>query len=132
MGPVRGGLILTFIASSAMAEVCDKERPFWDRTSGPASMFDELIALSLNPPSMVLLGLSIITFALKLRALQWALAPLWLLAAVVAVANYYGPILDDVRWEAIGEGCIGSPLLFVGLAIAICATLIHGARRLRN
>ncbi|WP_247744368.1 hypothetical protein [Ruegeria sp. R14_0] len=95
-------------------------------------MVDELVALTVTPLGLVILALSVVAFKTRRRILKWATAAFWFLASITVAANYYGPVLDDVRWEAMREGCIGSPLLFVGLAIAICATLIHGALRPRN
>jgi hypothetical protein len=95
-------------------------------------MLDEFVALALNPLIVVLVSLSLIAITGNRRVIKWVIAALWFLAAIVVSGDYYGPVLDDVRWEAMREGCIGSPLLFLGLAIAICATLIHGALRPRN
>lgn len=131
MGPVRGGLILSLLASSTMAEVCDKERPRWDPASGPASMLDEFFALILNPFVLGMLCLTAVAILSKWRIPKWILAVVWLSLSILIGIDHYGPVLNDVRWFAMQEGCIGSPLLFIALAIAICAKLIHGALRPR-
>lgn len=95
-------------------------------------MFDELMTLAFNPIILVLLGLTAVAIISKRRVIKWVTAALWIVITLAIGIDYYGPILDDIRWEAIREGCIGSPLLFLGLAIAICAALIHGALRPRN
>ncbi|EBA15915.1 hypothetical protein RSK20926_04867 [Roseobacter sp. SK209-2-6] len=57
---------------------------------------------------------------------------LWAVAAIVGSANFYGVIMNDVRYYSIKEGCIGPPDLFIALAIAICAGMTYGALRPRN
>lgn len=137
MGPLRGRLALlwaaaTLFPSAAVAEVCDKVRPLWSRSSGPASAWDELFALLSLPITLSVTALTILALFTRWRLLTVISALLWAgLASVVAYDNY-GPVLDDVRYFAIKEGCIGSPHLFIALAIAICAGMIYGALRHRS
>ena len=95
-------------------------------------MLDEFVALFFNPVILVIVALTLVALLIKRRTLDWVFVALWSLLALTIGFDYYGPVLDDIRWAAMGEGCIGSPLLFVALAIAICATLILGALRPRN
>jgi hypothetical protein len=60
----------------------------------------------------------------------WAAAALvWFMLFVSVAIDRFGPILDDVLWFAIREGCIGSPVLFLGLAAAITAGSLYMAIR---
>ena len=138
MGPLRGrvsaGLLasLFLLPATAFAEVCDKERPFWNPTDGPATAWGELIGLSVMPVSLILFGLTVIALAIRKRLLFAATGVLWGLCAIYNAANYHGVTMDDVRYYAIKEGCIGPPDLFIALAIAICALMTYGALRPRT
>lgn len=137
MGSLRGRLALLWapaalFPSAAVAEVCDKVRPLWSPSSGPASAWDELIALSSLPITLSLSALTILALLLRWRLFAAATALLWAGLATIVAFDNFGPILDDVRYFAIKEGCIGSPHLFIALAIAICAGMIYGALRHRS
>ena len=138
MGPLRGRVTaalsapMALLPASAFAEVCDKVRPLWSLGDGPATAWDEFIGLSTLPVSLTLFTLAAISLAVRRRLLFAAAAVLWAGSALVAAANYHGLILDDVRYYAIKEGCIGPPDLFIALAIAICALMTYGALRPRT
>lgn len=137
MGSLRGRLALLWASaalfpSAAVAEVCDKVRPLWAPSSGPASAWDELIALLSLPIPLSVTALTILALFTRWRLLTVISALLWVGLAAVVALDHYGPVLDDVRYFAIKEGCIGSPHLFIALAIAICAGMVYGAMRPRN
>jgi len=69
---------------------------------------------------------------IRQRRLFAAAAILWSVGAIYSAANFHGVIMDDVRYLAIKEGCIGPPDLFIALAIAICALITYGALRPRT
>ena len=137
MGPLRGvsaqrrrrralwTLCATLAPAPALAEVCDKVRPFW--TPGrPATAVDELLGLMATPPSLVLLVLT--ALALRLRHAWGALAVvvLWSTWVSFAVMRTPGPTLGAAR----AEGCIGPPTLFIAVVAAICvATILYTSRR---
>ncbi len=114
------------------AEVCDKARPHWDPASGPANALDELISLSTLPITGALFALAFVALISKSRFLSALAGLLWGSLALILAVDNYGPILDDVRYFAIKEGCIGPPHLFIMLAIAICAVMTYGALRPRT
>ena len=122
MGPLRRGLILALLPTPALAEVCDKERPFWT-PGAPATAFDEMIALFSSPAALVLLALSV---AVVLRRSQWgalALVVLWTMLSSVVAFNLI-PDPTGIRELAIAEGCIGPPTLFLTAVTAICVAMI--------
>jgi len=137
MGSLRGRLSTVLAAplllfpTATIAEVCDKERPLWSRSSGPASAWDELFALSSLPITLSLIALTILALFTQWRLISAISALLWAGLTLIIALDTYGPILDDVRYFAIKEGCIGSPHLFIALAIAICAGMVYGAMRPR-
>ncbi|MEW9918317.1 hypothetical protein AB2B41_01770 [Marimonas sp. MJW-29] len=121
MGPLRGGLIATALLAPlpAWAEVCDRMRPLW--TPGtPATAWDELIALMITPPSLVLLLLSVLV--LRFRHQWGALAVVMAWSLWVSFVALSTP--DAARLHAISEGCIGSPTLFILAVAAICVAMI--------
>lgn len=137
MGPLRGRLILQILILSlgpatAVAEVCDKERPLWKPTYGPATAVEELITLATLPPSLIAFAISAFALIMRLRLLCALSGLIWGGLFCISAMDYFGPILDDVRYFAIKEGCIGLPHLFIALAIAICALMIKGASRPRT
>ncbi|WP_237028974.1 hypothetical protein [Phaeobacter porticola] len=126
------GALLTGLPGSALAEVCDKTRPAWVRTDDPATAWDELLALSSLPITLALFALTGIALATRNRASFVISALLWASMAFVIAIDRYENALDDVQYYAIVEGCLGSPHLFIGLAIAICAVMTYGALRPRT
>lgn len=135
MGSFRGRLIFLFfilLPTTALSEVCDKARALWSRGDGPASALDELIALSSLPVTLVLVAVSAVALIMRVRLMFALVAVLWACLTLIITTGAYGPVLDDVRHFAIKEGCIGSPHLFIALAIAICAGMVYGALRPRN
>ncbi len=118
MGPVRRGLILAFMPSAAWAEVCGTERPGWDGL--PEDGIGEALALFSTLPSLALLIMT--ALAIRFRS-SWgglAVAVLWTgLVSILAFADIGG-----VKKQAVVEGCIGSPTLFIGTVAAICVAMI--------
>ena len=124
MGSLRGGLILSLLASPAWAEVCDKERPLWDGTQ--ATAVSEAIALFGSPLGLILLLITAI--AIRFRSAWGGLAATvgWTVFVSITVASDPTGITES----AIREGCIGPPTLFIALSIAICiATILYTAPR---
>ena len=137
MGPVRGGLtgalgaranfakfaaLTAFAALSpaaAQAAVCAQVRPF----VGPGetgTAFTEMVSLMGTPPSLVLLILT--ALALRFRW-QWASLGVVVLWSVwVSLVAMSAP--DPAMLQAIEEGCVGSPTLFIGLVAAICGGMM--------
>lgn len=115
---------LIFLSGMAQAEVCDTMRSHLDLASGArANLWTELIALSLNPVTLVLLALSI--FVTWKRHANGALAVVLGWSMLVSMIVFWGD--DDasgLQEMARAEGCIGSPALFIALVIAICAAMI--------
>jgi hypothetical protein len=138
MGSLRRRIGSVFIGTYALyptdawAEVCDKERASWDPASGPATALDELIGLSTLPITIALFALAIAALVSRSRFLYASTSFLWGSLVLIVSLDAYGPIVDDVRYYAIKEGCIGPPLLFIALAIAICAVMTYGALRPRT
>lgn len=132
MGPFRRGIALSFVPTAVFAEVCDKERPFWDPHTGPASAWDELLGLTILPIPLLLFGITFVALVLHRRILFALCAILWLATATTVYLNRFTKDLTGVAEFAIKEGCIGPPHLFIALAIAICALMIYGAQRPRN
>ena len=123
MGSFRGGIILSFLAAPALAEVCDKERPGWDGT--PATAVTEAIALFSTPLGLFLLIATAIT--LRFRNAWGGLATTVGWTGFITIVVSADP--SGVQGFAISEGCIGPPTLFVALSIAICiVTIIYTAR----
>ncbi len=124
MGPLRGGLILSLLASPVWAEVCDKERPHWDGT--PATAWTEAIALFASPLGLILLLAT--AFAVRWRSTWGGLAVTVGWTGFVTLILSHDP--TGLREFAMAEGCIGPPTLFIALSIAICiATILYTAPR---
>ena len=117
--------MLALLPGPALAEVCDKVRPFWEPGS-PATAWDEFLGLMATPPSLILLLLSAVAvrfgqqLAVLLAVVGWSF---WV--SYVALSTP-----DQVRLDAIAEGCIGSPTLFILAVAAICgAMILYTSRR---
>ena len=128
MGPLRGRLglatALLLCGSPAVAEVCDKERPDWDGL--PASALSEAISLFGSPVGLVLLAAT--AFAIRFRSTWGGLAVTVCWTIFVSIVVQYDP--TGIRQQAMKEGCLGEPTLFIAAAIAICiATILYTAPR---
>ncbi|WP_299694077.1 hypothetical protein [uncultured Tateyamaria sp.] len=118
MGPLRRGLILTLVPGTAWAEVCDKARPGWDGTQ--ASAVSEAVNLMTSPAGLILLLIS--ALALRFRY-QWVgLAAVLMWTAFITMVTMADP--TGIRADAMVEGCIGPPTLFIALAAAICVAIV--------
>ncbi|MBV0910801.1 hypothetical protein [Anianabacter salinae] len=107
------------VPSAASAEVCEAVRPSWVPGTAVSSV-DEAILLLSAPASLGLVAAT--ALALRFRSQWGALAcvvgwTIW--ASVIVMGRDTG-----VQAQAIAEGCMGSPALFITLAAAICVTAI--------
>lgn len=124
MRTILVGCIL--LPTSAIAEVCDKERPLWDGT--PATAWTELINLMTSPIQVALVVATILAIWTGTRIGCGILTLVW--AAFIPMMLTRD--LDDMIWEASREGCIGSPILFMGLCAAICSATLYATLRPRS
>lgn len=103
---------------SAMAEVCDKERPNWDGL--PISGFAEALTQFSSPAALFLLAAS--ALAIRFRN-QWAaLAVMLLWTGLISIITMIDP--SGVNAAARAEGCAGSATLFIVAVTAICVGMI--------
>lgn len=106
--------------SAAWAEVCDKARPDWDGAA--VSALHEALTLFMTPIGVLILAFTIVS--LRFRS-QWM--------GLLAVLSWTGYITlvtmadpTGLRADAMAEGCIGSPALFIAIVAAICgATVLY-------
>ncbi len=76
--------------------------------------------------------MTLLAAAFGARWVHLTMALLWGAFAAHIALDDYALVLDDRRWLAIQEGCIGPPHLFIAFAIAICAAMTYGALRPRH
>ncbi|MEM8654668.1 MAG: hypothetical protein AAGF36_07965 [Pseudomonadota bacterium] len=104
--------------SAAWAEVCDKARPGWDGET--VGMVGEAANLFLSPAGLALLLLSLI--ALRFRH-QWiGLAAVILWTVFITAVTMADP--TALRPQAMAEGCVGPPTLFIVAVAAICVGIV--------
>ena len=112
------GFVSSFFPSFAWAEVCDKARPGWDGV--PVGMLGEAVSLFLSPAGVALLLMSVI--ALRFRQ-QWiGLAAVILWTGFITVVTMADP--TGLRPQAMAEGCVGPPTLFIVAVAAICVGIV--------
>lgn len=109
------GLALAILPSAALAEICDKERPYWSPADGPATGLDELFHIATTLPGLGILG----AFTLALltgRKLYFGVAALF--SGIVCLGLWYE---SRSGLHALGraEGCVGD----LTLTIWVLATL---------
>ena len=115
--------------SLARADVCDKERPFWDPETGPATALDEALHFAASPLTIALLVAT--ALAVRFKSAWGGLAVVCGWSGLVGLITF-APSMDlaSIRHAAIEEGCIGSPALFIALVAAISvATIIYTSPR---
>ncbi|WP_342078404.1 hypothetical protein [Yoonia sp. SS1-5] len=120
MGPIRRGLTLSLSAvvvwpQMAMAAVCDKERPDWDGAA--FTSLDELIYLLQTP--IILLMILTTALAVRFRS-EWG----GLVVVVGWSAICYILLGDDIKQQAMIEGCVGSPALFIAVVTILCIGVV--------
>ena len=94
---------MSCLPGAAWAEVCDKERPFWDGSH--VNMFEEVIAQLTNPFTVLIVILSVLLVLQR----KWALPLFGTLIICVYALFFADPLfLDDDNWAAKQEGCIGN------------------------
>ncbi|AML53799.1 hypothetical protein [Falsihalocynthiibacter arcticus] len=114
-------IVAVLVASPAFAEVCDKDRPRWDPSSGRINQFEELYYFFTSPLGIGLLFLIAATLYVKKRWLSVLCATLIFLIAALTTASWlwFG---DEIIHAAHREGCRAAPLLTIAVLVltSIC------------
>ncbi|WP_425039789.1 hypothetical protein [Primorskyibacter sp. S187A] len=105
------------------AEVCDKERPGWDGT--PATMLSEAIGLFSSPMGLFLSAALVVAVLFRHALGVTIVSVLWAFFVYALIA----PDPTGIQQQAIIEGCIAQPTLFIGLSTAICAAAVYYTMR---
>ena len=113
-------LLFSLLPLPALAEVCDKVRPFWT-PGAPATAWDEFLGLMGTPPSLVLLVLT--ALAVRFRHQWGALVVVLLWTGWISLITFFGAD-NEIQRAAVAEGCVGSPVLFIAVVTAICGGMI--------
>lgn len=119
MGSVRRGVILSLAPTPALAEACDKIRPGWD--GGEVGAVSEAITLFSSPIALILLFLTALVF--RFRSSRGALALCLFWSFLITAVTFFDPT-GGVRTQAITEGCVGSPWLFIAVVGALSAGMV--------
>ncbi|MEL6647915.1 MAG: hypothetical protein AAFY35_08775 [Pseudomonadota bacterium] len=119
MGSVRRGLILSLVPGPAFAEACDTIRPGWD--GGEVSAVAEAITLFSSPIALILLFLTALVF--RFRSSRGALALCLFWSFLITAVTFFDPT-GGVRTQALAEGCVGSPWLFIAIVGALSVGMI--------
>ncbi|MEQ9260370.1 MAG: hypothetical protein RIG84_14885 [Roseovarius sp.] len=122
MGPVRRGLTLALLAAlplPAWADACAAYRPGWDGV--PVGALEEALTLMMSPAALFLLITTALAFRLRRQWLTLALCLAW--SGLVALVTFVD-LPGGSRQEALAQGCIGPPTLFIALAGALCVALV--------
>lgn len=100
-------------------EACAILRPNWDGIS--PSALTELFQLALEPVSIILLIATVGVFWSRSFWVSLITSLLWTLwvADIVVQFAVHDPLFTAQEW-----GCIGNIELFIGFAIALCATMM--------
>lgn len=117
------------IPSLARAEVCGKERPFWDPATGRATALDEALHFAASPLTLILLVATALAIRFKSSWAGLAVVCGWSgFVGLITFGNNSDP--TGIHQIALQEGCIGSPALFIALVAAISvATIIYTSPR---
>ncbi|MFL4469800.1 hypothetical protein ACERZ8_07945 [Tateyamaria armeniaca] len=107
-------MIVVLVPGIACAEVCDKERPDWD--GDQVTALSEAMTLFATPFGLLLLAFTVL--ALRFRHQWMGLAAVLGWTAFITLITMADP--TGLRADAMVEGCIGSPTLFIVAVAAIC------------
>ncbi|WP_415921957.1 hypothetical protein [Tateyamaria sp. SN6-1] len=117
---MRGYLssVCALTPGAAWAQACATARPGWD--GAPANALTEAVALFTSPAGIFLLVLSVV--ALRFRH-QWVgLAAVLLWTVFITAVTMADP--TGQRADAVIEGCVGAPTLFIVVVAAICVGIV--------
>ena len=123
MGPLRrrlgAALALSGLSTPAWAETCAEMRPGWDGT--PVSAFGALIYLGQSPFVLVLILRTEV--AVRFRSEWGGLVVVvgWSVATYLVTGWGSG---NTAQTNAMQEGCVGSPALFIAFAAALCIGVV--------
>lgn len=134
MGPFRGRLsqapanfikfaplaaIAALSPTGALANVCEQVRPFVGASEG-GTAFTEAMSLMGTVPSLVLLLLSALAIRFRWQWVALGVVVLWSVWVSFIAMSSPSPIME----QAISEGCVGPPTLFIALVAAICGGMM--------
>lgn len=117
MGPLRRRLIagLALLGPTpAAAEVCATLRPGWDGT--PVTGFGELLLMFQTPLVLILILASALAVRFRHELGGVIVVVGWSIATYMVTG--WGNS-DGIRQAAMTEGCVGSPALFITVAVAV-------------
>ena len=119
------------MSSSAIAEVCDKERPLWTPSDGPVGPLDTFLPLATSLSGIALAGFLIAAVSLGWR-LAYALSAGIAISMILQTSTQWFDVggLDPIRASAIREGCMYPPWLNLFLLVAVVLLSIWQFRRL--
>ena len=106
-------------ATRESSGACDSFRPEWD--GGSVSAISEALLLFQTPAALVLLLAS--ALVLRFRSAWGALAVFVGWSMLVSAFTFFDPT-GGTRSAAMAEGCVGSPTLFIAIALGISVGLI--------
>ena len=112
-------LLAGLAPTAASAEVCAQVRPFV-ATGADGTAFTELVSLMGAPPSLILLVLTALAIRFRWQWVGLGVVVLWTAWVSLIAMSAPGPTMQ----QAIEEGCVGSPTLFIGLVAAICGGMM--------
>ncbi|UYV37548.1 hypothetical protein N4R57_21940 [Rhodobacteraceae bacterium D3-12] len=114
--------LIALFPTTALADVCAKQRPDWLADYGPATGLDELVFLFTSLPGLGILG----AFTLAvLTAQKRYFAITALFSTLIGVALYISAAHpDDLTRTAITEGCVGPQTLPIAACVIIAAVSI--------
>jgi len=110
---------LTLLPTQALAEVCDKQRPDWDPSQGPATGLDELVFLFTSLPGLGILGA--LTLAVLTGQKRYFTAATVFSALIGAALYIQATAPDAITRAAIAEGCVGPQTIPVVTCMVITA-----------
>ena len=114
-------LPIVLLTGSAWAEVCDKVRPHWNPSTGPADRLEELVLAAASWPWWVCV---VVVLMAIWSGNRWMRAVAALLLFGYAALLWIGWMAEDeITQDAIAEGCVASPIYPVVLLVALGAVM---------
>ncbi|MEM6588529.1 MAG: hypothetical protein AAF641_08790 [Pseudomonadota bacterium] len=111
--------MLAMLPTPALAEACNTIRPGWD--GGDVGAVAEAITLFSSPIALILLLCTALVF--RFRSSWGALTVCLGWSFLITAVTFFDPT-GGVRTEAITEGCVGSPWLFIAVVGLLSAGMI--------
>lgn len=121
-------LLVTMLATSAAAEVCDKVRPAWNPQNGSVGQVQDLFLSLTEPTGIIVVVVTAIVLLVRKRRLTITASSIIGIIVLLDIARWSG-LGDQMIAIAYDEGCLTPPILTNTVFATIFLAMLLSLRR---